>query len=99
VDDAASGQEAENQVLPLTATASNPLLLGTGTFDAEVRFAHLYENVASTDGTPFRCSKAALVGLHFTVPYKAVYRFWAPATDRHFYTRSEKKDKIATTDA
>ncbi len=97
VDEADSGQEAENQVLPLTATASNPLLLGTGTYDAEVRFAHLYDNVASTDGTPFRCSKAALVGLHFTVPYKAVYRFWAPATDRHFYTANEKeKDKLIT---
>ncbi len=95
VDDAASGQEAASQSLPLTATASNPLLLNTGTFDAEVRFAHLYDNVASTDGTPFRISKAALVGLHFTVPYKAVYRFWAPATDRHFYTASEgEKDKL-----
>jgi predicted outer membrane repeat protein len=95
VDDADSGQEVENQVLPLTATASNLLLLNTGTYDAEVRFAHLYDNVASTDGTPFRCSKAALVGLHFTVPYKAVYRFWAQATDRHFYTANEKeKDKL-----
>jgi hypothetical protein len=97
VDDAVSGQEAANEVLPLTATASNPLLLNTGTFDAEVRFANLYDNVASTDGTPFRCSKAALVGLRFTVPYKAVYRFWAPATGRHFYTASEKeKDKLIT---
>ncbi|MCL5280964.1 MAG: hypothetical protein M1376_13780 [Planctomycetes bacterium] len=95
VDDADSGREAENQTLPLTATASNPLLLNTGTFDAEVRFAHQYDNVASTDGTPFRISKAALVGLHFTVPYKAVYRFWAPATDRHFYTANEaEKDKL-----
>jgi hypothetical protein len=95
VDVANSGQEAQSQVLPLTATASNPLLLSTGTFDAEVRFAHVYDNVASTDGTPFRCGKAALVGLRFTVPYKAVYRFWAPATDRHFYTASEKeKDKL-----
>jgi hypothetical protein len=95
VDDADSGQEAENQVLPRTATASNPLLLSTGAFEAEVRFAHLYDNVASTDGTPFRISKAALVGLHFTVPYKAVYRFWSPTTERHFYTANEKeKDKL-----
>jgi hypothetical protein len=95
VDDADSGLEVENQVLPLTATASDPLLVGTGTFDAEVRFARVYDNVAGTDGTPFRCGKAALVGLHFTVPYKAVYRFWAPATDTHFYTASEgEKDKL-----
>jgi predicted outer membrane repeat protein len=95
VDNANSGQEASRQALPRTATASDPLLLGTGTYDAEVRFAHRYDDVAGADGTPFQIGKAALVGLHFTVPFTAVYRFWAPATNRHFYTAKEQeKDKL-----
>ncbi len=97
VADADSGREAANEVLALTATASNPLILGTATFVAEVGFANLYDNVASSDGTPFRCSKAVITDLRFTVPYASVYRFWASATGRHFYTASEReKDKLIT---
>ena len=95
VADADSGQEAANEELPVTATASSALVLGTGTFDAEVGFAYLSDTKAEPDDTPFRCGKAVIVGLRFTVPYTAVYRFWAPAANLHFYTASEKeKNKL-----
>jgi len=95
VVDAESGAEAAHEVLAASATSSGRLMLGSATFNAEVGFARLYSDVASTDGTPFECSKAVIVGLGFKVPYSAVYRFWAPATNLHFYTADEsEKDKL-----
>jgi len=95
IADSTTNLDVAGDLLAKTATASDPYALGAGSYDAEIGFANLYDDVVSSDGTPFRCGKAVMVGLHFIVPYTAVYRFWAPATDRHFYTASEgEKDKL-----
>lgn len=95
ITNTASGEDVVGEILPATATASNPHVLPMGTFEGEVGFANLYDDVAGSDGTPFRCGKAVFTGVRFTVPFTAVYRFWAPATGVHFYTAKEgEKDKL-----
>ncbi len=95
ISNATSGQDVIGEVLATSAAASNPHVLAMGTYEGEVGFANLYDNVAGTDGTPFRCGKAVFTGVRFTVPFTAVYRFWSPATDQHFYTAKEsEKDKL-----
>jgi len=94
ISDATSGEDVVGEVLAATAPASSPHVLVMGTYEGEVGFANLYD-VAGLDGTPFRCGKAVFTGLRFTVPFTAVYRFWAPATDQHFYTAKEsEKNKL-----
>jgi predicted outer membrane repeat protein len=95
VNDAATGEDVVGEVLATSAALSSPHVLSMGTYEGEVGFANLYDNVAGSDGTPFRCGKAVFTGLRFTVPFQAVYRFWNQATDEHFYTAKEsEKDKL-----
>jgi predicted outer membrane repeat protein len=95
LSDAASGQDVVGEILDPSAAASSPHVLNMGTFEGEVGFANLYENVKASDDTRFRCGKAVFTGLRFTVPYTAVYRFWNPTTGLHFYTaRESEKDKL-----
>jgi len=95
ITNSSTDQNVAGDVLAKTATASAPYTLSVGTFDGEVGFASLYDKVLGSDGTPFRCGKTVLVGVRFTVPYNAVYRFWSAAGGRHFYTLKEtEKQKL-----
>ena len=94
ITDARSGEEVVGEVLAASATASNPHVLGMGSFDGEVGFANLYATSPARTARRSGAARPCLPG-RFTVPYTAVYRFWAPATDQHFYTTKEsEKDKL-----
>jgi predicted outer membrane repeat protein len=91
----ANSTEAVDSVLAATATQSGECTLNEGAYEAELAFANLYDNVASSDGTPFRFGRAVVVGHRFTVPYTAVHHFLASSVNANFYTISAKeKDRI-----
>jgi hypothetical protein len=72
------------------ATSSNPYDLAEGVYQVELAFEGSY-NVSNVDAVPFRYGKAIVMGGEFEVLYATVYRFWAPATNFHFYTISESE--------
>ncbi|MCU0915468.1 MAG: hypothetical protein MUC88_13015 [Planctomycetes bacterium] len=83
-------KDVVSEKLDKSATSSPAYVLAETAYEAELGFVRLYK-VNSSDGTPFQCGKAVLVGHQFSIPYTAVHRFWSPVTGAHFYTVSEKE--------
>jgi predicted outer membrane repeat protein len=90
-----TNEDVAADVYAKTATESSAYTLPEGSYEAELAFGNLYD-VASSEGTPFQCGKVTLVGHRFTVPYAAVYRFYAPSTVAHFYTIDANEKKYLT---
>ena len=94
VTDTATGEDVFDNAFATNIVASNPYPLKEGQYKVTCSFADVQE-AAGSDGTPFTLSKAVQVGQQVQVPYAAVYRFWSPASNEHFYTISEsEKDKL-----
>jgi hypothetical protein len=79
------------------ATQSIPYGLPEGVYDVELAFENFY-GITNPDGVPFDLIKMTTLLHPFEVIFSAVYRFWSPVLDRHFYTISEQeKDFVVET--
>jgi len=83
-------------VYGINTAGAGPFGLKEGRFEVELTFESFY-SITNPDGIPFDLSKNSTLLQPFEVVASSVYRFWAPATDRHFYTtRETEKDKLIT---
>jgi hypothetical protein len=90
----ANGVYVITDVYGINATISDPHSMKEGPFDVELAFESFYA-ITNPDGIPFELSKNSMRLQPFEVVAGSVYRFWSPATDRHFYTVDEaEKDKL-----
>jgi hypothetical protein len=81
-------------VYGINTTTAGPFGLKEGQYETELTFESFY-SVTNPDGIPFDLSKNCTLLQPFEVVASSVYRFWAPATDQHFYTiREKEKDKL-----
>lgn len=88
------GPDVVNDCVAGNATRSNAHTLDEGVYNAKLSFENSYE-VTNADGIPFTYGKSVFMGYRFQVPYTAVYRFWAPVANMHFYTLSAReRDKL-----
>jgi len=83
-------------VYGINTNSAGPFGLKEGRFDVELTFESFY-SFTNPDGIPFDLSKNSTRFQPFEVVASSVYRFWSPATDRHFYTtRETEKNKLIT---
>jgi len=81
-------------VYGINTTSAGPFSLKEGQFEAELTFESFY-SITNPDGIPFDLSKNSTLLQPFEVVASSVYRFWAPATNLHFYTtREAEKNKL-----
>ena len=83
-----------NDRLPGNTTTSEAYTVDEGIYNAQLSFENSYE-VTNADGIPFTYGKAVFMGYRFEARYTAVYRFWSPVVNAHFYTTSaSERDKL-----
>ena len=89
-----SNETLVSESLGVTATHNTGFSLEEGLYNAQIAFENHYE-LTTEDDIPFVYGKAVIVPYQFEVPYSAVYRFWSPKNDTHFYTIKEsEKQKL-----
>ncbi|MCL5282991.1 MAG: hypothetical protein M1376_24160 [Planctomycetes bacterium] len=94
VQDENSGEYIISEVYGINDTESSPFGLKEGHYDTELAFESFY-SITNPDGIPFDVSKNVTLLQPFDVVTSSVYRFYSPATGRHFYTITEgEKDKL-----
>jgi len=90
----AADEYAIADVYDIDGTTSKPYALKEGLYEIEFMLENFYP-VTNPDGVPFDLLKSSTLLQPFEVLCSTVYRFWSPATGRHFYTASEpEKDKL-----